>query len=99
MMSILGKTKAVRKDVARNRALLLEAARVVFAERGLDATLDDIAKEAGVGVGTAYRHFANKQEIAAEVLAASSGDMVTDAESALLIEDPWLAIVTFFESP
>jgi AcrR family transcriptional regulator len=98
MMSILGKTKAVRKDVARNRALLLEAARVVFAERGLDATLDDIAREAGVGVGTAYRHFANKQEIAAEVLTSSTDGIVEDAEAALLIDDPWLAIVTFFES-
>jgi AcrR family transcriptional regulator len=97
-MSTTQSTKTVRKDVARNRELLLESAREVFAERGLDATLDDIAKHAGVGVGTAYRHFANKQEIAAEVLAESSGLMIEDAEAALLIDDPWLALTTFFDS-
>ena len=91
-------TKPVRKDVARNRALLLESARVVFAERGLDATLDDVAKHAGVGVGTAYRHFANKQELAAEVLAESRDLIVDDAERALLIDDPWLAVIAFFDS-
>lgn len=90
--------KPVRKDVARNRALLIESAKAVFAEQGLDATLDDIAKHAGVGTGTAYRHFPNKQAIAAEVLAQASGSMTEDAESALEIDDPWLAITTFFES-
>ncbi len=90
--------KPVRKDVARNRALLLASAKAVFAEQGLDATLDDIAKHAGVGTGTAYRHFANKQEIAAEVLSQSSEDMMQDSLDALEIEDPWLAITTFFET-
>lgn len=90
--------KPVRKDVARNRALLIESAKAVFAEQGLDATLDDIARHAGVGTGTAYRHFPNKQAIAAEVLAQASGSMTEDAESALEIEDPWLAITTFFET-
>lgn len=90
--------KPVRKDVARNRALLIESAKVVFAEQGLDATLDDIARHAGVGTGTAYRHFPNKQAIAAEVLAQASGSMTEDAESALEIDDPWLAITTFFET-
>ena len=56
--------RPLRKDAARNRELLIAAAREVFAERGLDASLDDIAHHAGVGVGTAYRHFANKYELA-----------------------------------
>ncbi len=55
--------RPVRKDVARNRALLLRAADEVFAARGVDATLDEIAKHAGVGVATAYRHFENKQAL------------------------------------
>ena len=87
-----------RKDASRNRALLVDAAREVFAERGLGATLDDIAERAGVGTGTAYRHFRNKQEIAAEVLADATQQIVTDAEDALAIKDPWQAIVTFFET-
>jgi AcrR family transcriptional regulator len=90
--------KPVRKDVARNRALLIESAKAVFAEQGLDATLDDIAKHAGVGTGTAYRHFPNKQAIAAEVLEQASESMSQDAVDALAIDDPWLAITTFFET-
>lgn len=87
-----------RKDAARNHALLLDAARAVFAERGLDASLDDIAHRAGLGVGTAYRHFANKQEVAAALFAQAIDQFVVDAEQALTIEDPWQALVTFFEN-
>jgi AcrR family transcriptional regulator len=90
-------TKALRKDSARNRALLVEAARALFAERGLDATLDDVAKAAGVGVGTAYRHFANKQELARELMAQSFQLLAEDAQAALLVEDPWEALSGFFE--
>ncbi|CAN5163140.1 TetR/AcrR family transcriptional regulator [soil metagenome] len=98
MSTTEGAAKTIRKDVARNRALLIEAAREVFAERGLDATLDDVARQAGVGIGTAYRHFANKQELAAEVLADASERLAADARAALLIDDPWLALTTLFET-
>jgi AcrR family transcriptional regulator len=90
--------KIVRQDVARNRARLVQAAREVFAEQGLDATLDDVARHAGVGTGTAYRHFANKQELAAEVLQQSAVQIVADAEDALEVADPWLALAGFFET-
>lgn len=88
----------VRKDAARNRDRLISAARTVFAERGIDATLDDIAREAGVGTGTAYRHFPNKKVIAAEILADATQQIATDAEDALSIDDPWDAMVAFFEN-
>jgi AcrR family transcriptional regulator len=88
---------ASRRDAVRNRELLVEAGRQVFAEKGLQATLDDIAERAGVGIGTAYRHFRNKHEVAAEVLAVATESIALDAEAALLIEDPWIAIVTFVE--
>lgn len=96
-MSTPGATKAVRKDAALNRARLLEAAREVFAERGLEATLDDVAKRAGVGTGTAYRHFANKQELATEILAEASNLIVAEAQAALESDDAWEALVGFFE--
>ncbi len=98
MSSTTATAKPIRKDSARNRELLLAAARIVFAERGLDATLDDVAKQAGVGTGTAYRHFANKQELAAEVMARSSQNLVDDALAALQIADPWQALAGFFEA-
>jgi len=88
----------VRKDAARNRDRLISAARTVFADRGIDATLDDIAREAGVGTGTAYRHFPNKKVIAAEILADATQQIATDAEDALNIDDPWDAVVAFFEN-
>jgi AcrR family transcriptional regulator len=86
-----------RRDSVRNRALLVAAAREVFAERGFGATLDDIARHAGVGVGTAYRHFPNKAAIAAEVLTDATEQIVADARAALTIADPWAALVAFFE--
>jgi AcrR family transcriptional regulator len=86
----------VRKDAARNRDRLIGAARRVFAERGIDATLDDIAREAGVGTGTAYRNFPNKKAVAAEILADATQQIATDAEEALKVNDPWGAIVMFF---
>jgi AcrR family transcriptional regulator len=90
--------RPARKDSARNRARLLVAAREVFAERGFGATLDDIAHHAGVGVGTAYRHFPNKKAIAAEVLSDATREIAEDARRALDIADPWTGLVAFFEA-
>ena len=90
-------SRGVRRDSVRNRERLVVAAREVFAERGFGATLDDIARHAGLGTGTAYRHFPNKHAIAAEVLREATEQIVADAEEALAIEDPWLALVEFFE--
>jgi AcrR family transcriptional regulator len=70
----------------------------VFAERGLDASLDDIARHAGLGVGTAYRHFANKQEVIAALFDEAIDDLIGTVEAALAIEDPWVALATFFET-
>jgi AcrR family transcriptional regulator len=57
--------RAPRADVARNRARLLVAAEALFKERGADASFDDIAKRAGVGIGTVYRHFRSHEELLA----------------------------------
>jgi AcrR family transcriptional regulator len=90
-------SRPLRKDAARNRALLLEAARQVFAERGLEASLDDVAHRAGLGVGTAYRHFANKYELAQAILAEAVDEVVGVAERAASADDPWTGIVAFVE--
>jgi AcrR family transcriptional regulator len=94
---VSSEAKGPRKDSVRNRARLIDSARAVFAERGFGATLDDVARHAGVGVGTAYRHFPNKQALAAVVLADATEQIAADAADALAIEDPWEALVTFFE--
>jgi AcrR family transcriptional regulator len=56
-------SRPLRVDAARNRARILAAAAEVFAERGLDVTLDDIAAHAGLGVGTVYRRFADREAL------------------------------------
>jgi len=81
----------------RNRERLVASAREVFAEHGFGATLDDIARHAGLGTGTAYRNFPNKHAIAAEVLREATEQIVVDAREALAVEDPWDALVQFFE--
>ncbi len=68
-------SKSVRKDAAHNHAALLEAAREVLSEQGLDAPLDLIAEKAGVGRGTLYRHFADRSELALAVLEADVADL------------------------
>src|ERR671937_1450248 len=90
-------SRPLRKDAARNRALLVQAAREVFAERGLEASLDDVAHHAGLGVGTAYRHFANKYELAQAILAESVDEVVELAERAATSDHPWAGSVAFVD--
>jgi AcrR family transcriptional regulator len=89
--------RPMRKDAARNRELLIAAAREVFAQRGLEASLDDIAHHAGLGVGTAYRHFANKRELASALIEQAVEQIVLLADHALTVEHPWDALVGFLE--
>jgi len=94
----LAPSRPQRKDAARNRDLLIAAAREVFARRGIEASLDDVARHAGVGVGTAYRHFPNKYELLTAIMAQSIDDFVAAIEATLDIDDPWAALVAFFEA-
>lgn len=91
-------SRPLRKDALRNRGLLIQAAREVFAERGLEASLDDVAHRAGLGVGTAYRHFANKYELAQAILAEAIEQFVELAEHAAEADSPWDGITTFMEA-
>jgi Bacterial regulatory proteins, tetR family. len=60
--------RLLRADARRNRERILESARAVFAEYGADAQIDDVARQAGVGVGTVYRHFETKEALLVELL-------------------------------
>jgi AcrR family transcriptional regulator len=75
----------VRADAARNREKLVEAARTLFRERGHDVPLDDIAKLAGVGPGTLYRHFPNRESLVDAVLQAWA-DGVQEAVDKVLVD-------------
>jgi AcrR family transcriptional regulator len=80
--------RPLRADAARNRELILQTARKCFAERGLSVTLNDIAHEAGVGVGTVYRRFADKDSLIEALLATKFEAMNTAAERAAEEIDP-----------
>ena len=56
-------SKPLRADAERNRRRIVDAARELFASRGIDITLDDVAAHAKVGVGTVYRRFSCKEEL------------------------------------
>jgi AcrR family transcriptional regulator len=60
--------RPLRADARRNRERILESAREVFAEYGAEAQIDDVARRAGVGVGTVYRHFPTKEALLVELL-------------------------------
>ncbi|PRY16671.1 TetR/AcrR family transcriptional regulator [Kineococcus rhizosphaerae] len=74
--------RPLRADAVRNRALIVDAARKLFAERGLDVTLHDVAEEAGVGVGTVYRRFPDKDALLAGLVTAKYETLVELAEQA-----------------
>jgi AcrR family transcriptional regulator len=88
-------TRPLRADAERNRTRILAAAAEVFAERGLDASLDDIAAHAGVGVGTVYRRFPDKDTLIDALFEAKIDRVVALADDALELEDPWEGLTTF----
>jgi AcrR family transcriptional regulator len=85
----------LRRDAAENRDKLLAAASELFATHGLDVTLNDIAHHAGVGVGTAYRRFANKAEVIDALFDQRLREVQGVAEHALAEPDAWEGLVAF----
>ncbi|MFD5753200.1 TetR/AcrR family transcriptional regulator [Streptomyces sp. NPDC127033] len=76
-MSVTGEHgRKPRADVLRNRAALLEAAQRHFLRDGVGASLEAVAKDAGVGPGTLYRHFPNREALLAAVLQTRSKELV-----------------------
>lgn len=97
MATKAGTEKPLRRDAEENRQRLLAAAREVFAEQGLEATMDDVAERAGVGVGTAYRRFANKEELIDALFGERIGELAVIMERANAAADPWQGIVSYLE--
>lgn len=87
----------LRKDAALNRERLIEAGRDLFARRGLDATLNDVAHHAGLGVGTAYRRFANKAELIEAIRYQQDDELEAILKESLAVTDPWDALVLYLE--
>jgi AcrR family transcriptional regulator len=89
--------RLLRRDAERNRQRILAAAAEVFTERGLEASLDDVARHAGVGVGTVYRRFPDKASLADALFDERIDALVEMAERAQAEPDAWGALVSFLE--
>ena len=85
-----------RRDAERNRQKLLDAGREVFAEDP-EAPLDEIARRAGVGIGTLYRHFPTRDALVEVIYAEHIDEVLAAAEKAADAESPWDGLVAFLE--
>jgi AcrR family transcriptional regulator len=87
--------RSLRRDAERNRRRIMDGARKVFADRGLRGSYDDIARESGVGVGTVYRRFPDRQQLIDALFEEALEEIVAVAQEGLAAEDPWEGLVHF----
>ncbi|HEY1652870.1 MAG TPA: helix-turn-helix domain-containing protein [Acidimicrobiales bacterium] len=90
--------RPMRADARRNRELLVAAARTVFSDQGAGASMEAIAKEAGVGVGTLYRHFPNRLDLVEAVYQTDVEELWDTAQRVAAELEPWPAVEAFFEA-
>ncbi|MET7818755.1 TetR/AcrR family transcriptional regulator [Micromonospora zamorensis] len=86
----------IRSDAARNRAKVLAAAEIVLGEQGLTARMDEVARRAGVGVGTVYRHFATKEALYAAIVSARVDLLLDEAARLRVAAEPQAGFFRFF---
>ncbi|GHB13510.1 TetR/AcrR family transcriptional regulator [Streptomyces thermoviolaceus] len=93
---IVASRRPHRKDAARNFDALLAAARAAFAEHGAEASLEDIARRAGVGIGTLYRNFPTRRDLFESVYADEVNELCQVAEEVAGLE-PWEALTAWLD--
>jgi AcrR family transcriptional regulator len=92
-----GPARPLRRDAERNRQRILEGATAAFAEMGLDVTTDEIARRAGVGIGTFYRRFPTKELLIEALFEDRLSRLVELAEDCLRADDAWDGLVAFLD--
>jgi AcrR family transcriptional regulator len=90
--------RKLRADAARNRARVLEVAYETFAAEGLAVPIDELARRAGVGAGTVYRHFPTKEALFTAVIADRLRRLIDDGRALLDSEGPGEALFSFLRS-
>jgi AcrR family transcriptional regulator len=88
--------RPMRADARRNRELLVAAAKEVFSSQGAGASMEAIAKQAGVGVGTLYRHFPNRLDLVEAVYQTDVDELWETAQRVVAELEPWPAVEAFF---
>jgi AcrR family transcriptional regulator len=94
-MSAGDRERPLRVDAERNRRRLLDAAAEAFAEQGLEVSIDEIARRAGVGKGTVFRRFPTKEHLVAAVISDRLGELLDRCEALLEADDPGPAVHEF----
>ncbi|WP_020672438.1 TetR/AcrR family transcriptional regulator [Amycolatopsis nigrescens] len=90
--------RAPRVDAIRNREAIVEAAAAVLAEQGTAVDVREIARRSGVGMGTLYRHFPQKEDLVHTVLRKDFSEWAESARQAAIdAEDPWAALTDFYQ--
>lgn len=97
MTSPTTEARPLRRDAQANRDRIVTAARAVFATGGIEATVEEIARRAAVGMGTLYRRFPTKEDLVDAVLEDAFGELVRVAEEALVEADAWMGFCSFLE--
>jgi AcrR family transcriptional regulator len=87
----------LRVDAQRNRARLLAAARELLATQGVDVSLREVARRAGVGVGTLYRHFPTREELVDAVLEDAFAEFLAATREAQEAKDAWTGLTGLIE--
>lgn len=93
-----GTRRPLRRDAQERHDRLITAARHEFAIRGVDASLERIARDADVSIGTLYRHFPTRLDLLLAALAPRIREFLDEAAKSLAIDDPWDAFVAYLES-
>ncbi|AJH01965.1 hypothetical protein LF65_05450 [Clostridium beijerinckii] len=94
--NFVNNSKSLRADAKQNREQILDAAYKVFAEKGLSIPISEIARQAGVGIGTVYRHFPNKEALFEAVNISYKQQLTKEAKSLVNNTDPGKAFFDFF---
>ena len=89
--------RPLRKDAVRNRQRVIDAARDLFATRGLSATLNEVAHHGGIGVGTVYRRFPTKEELIEAIFEDAIDEVAALADTGLEFDDSWAGFTWFAE--
>jgi len=90
--------RPLRRDARESREKLIAAAQAEFAARGVDASLEKIARDAGVAIGTLYRHFPTRLDLLMAALRPRLQEFVDGADEALEMDDPWDGFVSYLEN-
>jgi AcrR family transcriptional regulator len=90
--------RPLRRDARESRDKLIAAARAEFAANGVDASLEKIARGAGVAIGTLYRHFPTRLDLLMAALRPRLRGFVDGADKAVEMDDPWDAFVAYLDN-